>query len=167
MPSQHYPFAFQMTRDNVFQVGETVWAAEWGRGKGKGEILDKQGHSLWRGPPLVAQQSPPRVKQGPGPKKRVILGGSVPSRHATDYTSLFSLQGLPRWPVVKNPPANAEDMGLIPGSGRSPGGRNGNPLQYSCLENSINRGAWRAIVHGAAKSRTWQSMHTHAGKIYI
>ena len=115
-----------MTRDNVFQVGETVWAAEWGRGKGKGKILDKQGHSLWRGPPLVAQQSPPRVKQGPGPKKRVILGGSVPSRHATDYTSLFSLQGLPRWPVVKNPPANAEDMGLIPGSGRSPGGRNGN-----------------------------------------
>ena len=126
MPSQHYPFAFQMTRDNVFQVGETVWAAEWGRGKGKGKILDKQGHSLWRGPPPVAQQSPPRVKQGPGPKKRVILGGSVPSRHATDYTSLFSLQGLPRWPVVKNPPANAEDMGLIPGSGRSPGGRNGN-----------------------------------------
>ena len=115
-----------MTRDNVFQVGETVWAAEWGRGKGKGEILDKQGHSLWRGPPPVAQQSPPRVKQGPGPKKRVILGGSVPSRHATDYTSLFSLQRLPRWPVVKNPPANAEDMGLIPGSGRSPGGRNGN-----------------------------------------
>ena len=74
----------------------------------------------------MAQQSPPRVKQGPGPKKRVILGGSVPSRHATDYTSLFSLQGLPRWPVVKNPPANAEDMGLITGSGRSPGGRNGN-----------------------------------------
>ena len=126
MPSRHYPFAFQMTRDNMFQVGETVWAAEWGRGKGKGETLDKQGHSLWRGPPLVAQQSPPRVKQGPGPKKRVILGGSVPSRHATDYTSLFSLQGLPRWPVVKNPPVNAEDMGLIPGSGRSPGGRNGN-----------------------------------------
>ena len=43
--------------------------------------------------------------------------------------------------VVKNPPANAGDMGLIPGPGRSPGEGNGNPLQYSCLENSVDRGA--------------------------
>ena len=58
--------------------------------------------------------------------------------------------------VVKNPPANAGDIrdtGSIPGSGRSPGEGNGNPLQYSCLENSMDRGAWRAIVHGEAKSR--------------
>ena len=47
---------------------------------------------------------------------------------------------------------NAGDMGLIPGSGRSPGGGNGNPLQYSCLENSTNRGAWQAAVHGVTKS---------------
>ena len=56
--------------------------------------------------------------------------------------------------VVKNPPANAgnkRDVGLIPGSGRSPGEGNGNPLQYSCLENPMDRGAWRAIVHGATK----------------
>ena len=45
-------------------------------------------------------------------------------------------------------------MGLIPGSGRSPGGGNGNPLQYSCLENSMDRGAWWATVHGVAKSQT-------------
>ena len=48
--------------------------------------------------------------------------------------------------------------GLIPGSGRSPGGGNGNPLQYSCLENSMNRGALWATVHGVTKSRTWPSM---------
>ena len=53
--------------------------------------------------------------------------------------------------MVKNLPANAgdaQDGGLIPGSGRSPGIGNGNPLQYSCLENSMNRGACRATVHG-------------------
>ena len=56
--------------------------------------------------------------------------------------------------VVKNPPANAgnkRDVGLIPGSGRSPGEGNGNPLQYSCLENPMDREAWRATVHGATK----------------
>ena len=58
--------------------------------------------------------------------------------------------------MVKNLPANAgdgRDTGLIPGLGRSPGEGCGNPLQYSCLENSIDRGAWRAIVHWIAKSR--------------
>ena len=58
--------------------------------------------------------------------------------------------------VVKNLPAtagNARDMGLIPGSGRSPGEGNGNPLQYSCLENPMDREAWQATVHGVAKSQ--------------
>ena len=55
---------------------------------------------------------------------------------------------------VKNPAANARDTGLIPGSGRSPGGGLGNPLQCSCLENPMDRGAWRAIFLGFAKSRT-------------
>ena len=50
--------------------------------------------------------------------------------------------------MVKNPTANAGDIGSIPGSGRSPGERNGNPLQYSCLGNAINRGAWWAMVQG-------------------
>ena len=55
---------------------------------------------------------------------------------------------------VKNLPANAGDVGSIPGSGRSPGGGNGNPLQYSCLKNPSDRGAWQATVHRAAKSQT-------------
>ena len=49
--------------------------------------------------------------------------------------------------VVKDPPANAGDAGLVPGLGRSSGEGNGNPLQYACLENSLDRGAWQAIVH--------------------
>ena len=53
--------------------------------------------------------------------------------------------------MVKNPTANAGDAGLIPGSGRSPGEGNGNPHQYSCLENSNDRGAWWAIVHGVTR----------------
>ena len=56
--------------------------------------------------------------------------------------------------MVKNLPANAGDTVLIPGSGKSPGEENGNTLQYSCLENLMDRGVWQAIVHGAAKSRT-------------
>ena len=60
--------------------------------------------------------------------------------------------------LVKNPPANAgrdpRDVGSIPGSGRSPEGGNANPCQYSCLENSMDRGAWPATVHGVTKSRT-------------
>ena len=53
-------------------------------------------------------------------------------------------------------------MGSIPGSGRSPGGGNGNPLHYSCLENSMDRGAWQAIVHVVPKSLTQLSIaHTH------
>ena len=61
---------------------------------------------------------------------------------------------MPGSSAVKNPLANigdARDAGLIPGPGRSPGGGNGNPLQYSCLENPLDRGAWRATVHGVAK----------------
>ena len=69
--------------------------------------------------------------------------------------------------MVKNPPADAgdiRDMGSIPGLGRSPGGGPGNPLQYSFLENPLDRRAWRATVHRAAKGRTRlkrMSMHTH------
>ena len=56
--------------------------------------------------------------------------------------------------VVKNPPANAGGAGLIPESGRSPGGRNSNSLQYSCLENPRSRGAWQTTVHRVTRSRT-------------
>ena len=53
--------------------------------------------------------------------------------------------------MVKDPPANAGDVGLIPGSGISPGGGNGHPLQYSCLGNPMDTGAWQVTVHGAVK----------------
>ena len=55
--------------------------------------------------------------------------------------------------VIKNQPANAGDSGLNSGSGRSPGEGNGNPLQYSCLENSMDRGGWWATIHGVTKSQ--------------
>ena len=60
-------------------------------------------------------------------------------------------KGFPGVLVVKNLPANVGDVSLIPGSGKSPGGGNGNPLQYSCLGNHMDRGAWWATVHGVAK----------------
>ena len=55
--------------------------------------------------------------------------------------------------MVKNAPANVRDVGSIPGSGRSPGVGSGNPLQYSCLENPMDRGAWQATVHGVTNSQ--------------
>ena len=65
-------------------------------------------------------------------------------------------QGLPYSADGKEPACNAGDLGSIPGSGRSPGEGNGNPLQQSFLENSMDRGAWRAIVHGVAKN--WKGL---------
>ena len=74
--------------------------------------------------------------------------------------SLEKIWGFPGGSVVKNPlpmhrvknlPANAGDVGSIPGSGRSPGEGNGNPLQYSCLGNPMDRGAWQATFHGVTK----------------
>ena len=78
--------------------------------------------------------------------------------------------GFPGGSEVKVSASNAGDLGSIPGSGISPGEGNGNPLQYSCLENPMDGGAWWATVHGVAKSRTrlsnftslftsWQSEH--------
>ena len=66
-------------------------------------------------------------------------------------------KGFPGGSVVKNLPANAEDagnLGSIPESGRFPGGGHGNSVQYSCMENPMDRGAWRAMVHGVAESWT-------------
>ena len=64
------------------------------------------------------------------------------------------MEGSPGGSVVKNPPANAGDLGSILGSGRSPGEGNGNPLQYSCLGNPKDRGAWEDTLHGVAERRT-------------
>ena len=63
----------------------------------------------------------------------------------------INLRDFPGGRVVKNPPANARDVGLIPGLGRSPGEGNGKPLQYSCLKNPMDRGAWWTTVHGFMK----------------
>ena len=76
------------------------------------------------------------------------------------FGSDICLQGFPGGAAVKNTLASAggaRDAGLIPGSGKSPGIGNGNLLQYSCLENSMDRGDWRATVHGLAKSQTRRS----------
>ena len=66
-------------------------------------------------------------------------------------------EGFPGGSDGKESACNAGDQGSVPGLGRSPGGGNGNPLQYSCLEDSMDRGAWRAIVCGVAESQTWSS----------
>ena len=66
--------------------------------------------------------------------------------------------------MVNNPPVNAGDAGSIPASGISSGEGNGNPLQYSCLGNPMDRGTWQAIFHGVAKSRTQLSNSTTAKK---
>ena len=74
--------------------------------------------------------------------------------------------GFPDGASGKTLPANAEDvrgLGSVPGSGRLPGGGHGNPLQCSCLENPMDRGAWRAAVRGVAKSRSrLKRLSTHA-----
>ena len=63
----------------------------------------------------------------------------------------LSILGFPSGSVGKKSACNTGDAGLIPGLGRSPGGGNGNPPQYSCLENPMDRGAWQVIVHGVAR----------------
>ena len=76
--------------------------------------------------------------------------------------------GFPDGSVIKNMPANAgDDAGLISGSGRSSGEENGYPLQYSCLENSVDRGAWWAIVHGAAKESDMTERLTHTHTLWV
>ena len=80
----------------------------------------------------------------------------------TSLSSSKSIKDFPVGPMVKNLPANAGDLGSIPGSGRSPGEGNDNPLQYSCLENPMDRGAWGATVHRVAKSQTRLSTAQHS-----
>ena len=79
------------------------------------------------------------------------------------------MYGFPHSSVSKESACNAGDPGSIPGSGRSPGVGNGNPLQYSCLDNPLDRGAWRATVHGVARVghdlATEPPPHSHMGNI--
>ena len=67
---------------------------------------------------------------------------------------IYMYIGFPSGSDGKESACNVGDLGLIPGSGRSAGGGNGNPLQYSCLENCIDREAWQATIHGVTQSQT-------------
>ena len=113
---------------------------------------------IW--PPLPVSPGLVFTLSLPTPSALAILT-SMPQLWCPEM-STFTIQsdllwnwGFPGDSVIKNPPANAGDARLIPGSGRSPGEGNGNPLQYSCLGNSIDRGTWWATAHVVAKSQTW------------
>ena len=82
---------------------------------------------------------------------------------ALNWTELKSLQTVPVGSAVKKLPANAGDAETIPASGRPSGEGNGNPLQYSCLRNPMDRRAWWATVHGIAKRQTWLGRHWCTG----
>ena len=99
----------------------------------------------------------PRDLPNPGiePKSQLSL-----KRHIELFSTSISTLGFPGGSVVKNSPANGGEMGSIPESGRSPGGGYGNPFQDSCLENSTDRGAWKATVHGVAKSQMQLTTHS-------
>ena len=80
--------------------------------------------------------------------------GPGESQGGRNHEERWILEGLPWWLNGKESACPPRDMGLIPRSERSPGEENGNPLQYSCLSNPMDRGVWWATVHGIAKSRT-------------
>ena len=84
----------------------------------------------------------------------VIHGVTKSRTWLSDWTDWWWVGGFPDGSVGKESGCNAGDTGLIPGLGRSPGGGNGNPLQYSWLENPTDRGSWRATVHGVTQNWT-------------
>ena len=97
-------------------------------------------------------------RQGIKLNLRKIGQGTKFMKDVSCFGASLVAQRLKRLPVSA---CNAGDLGSIPGSGRSPGEGNGNPLQYSCLENPVDGGAWWATVHGVTKSWTWLSNFTY------
>ena len=89
---------------------------------------------------------------------RPCQGNPVPSGY---WVSIRARGGFPGGASGTESAYNTGDLGSIPGLGRSPGGGNGNPLQYSCLVNPMDRGAWQTIVHRVTKSWTWLSKPKH------
>ena len=120
---------------------------------------DKSNYSgSWRLQHLLTRNRSKRLEIS---KNMVELNNII---NQMDVIDIYKLLHFPGGLVVKNLPLNAgdaRDTSSVHGSGRSPGGGNGNPLQFSCLENSMGRGAWPTTVHGAAKSRTLLSTNTH------
>ena len=160
----------------------TQWTWVWGSsGKwwwtGRPGVLQSMG-SLYFSPFFLLPRwvyLPPVLRHASPPRRQGSTGwlSSLPSSLVLTCPRLLSpLRANPGWTgrlssggsLVKNPPASAgdpRDSSLIPGLGRSPGEGNAYPLQYSCLENPIDREAWRATVHEVSRSRTWLSTHTH------
>ena len=117
------------------------------------------GHKIYH---LLKGEENKKNTEGNNPKEL-----RQPRHTNTGYSKKSLTQASQVVLVVKNLPANAGDVreaGSIPGSGRSPGGGNSNPFQYSCLENPMDRGAWWATVHGSQRVRhNWRDLaHTHA-----
>ena len=97
-------------------------------------------------------------------KREATVMAPPPTRDSAVLPCFHSCLAFLHWHFPpQSHPLHVGDLGSIPGSGKSPGEENGNPLQYSCLENSMDRGAWRAIVHCVAKESdtTEQITHTH------
>ena len=121
--------------------------------------IDETDKSLVRQRASVVAQL---VKNPPAMRKTPVqsLGREDPLRRDRLPTPVFL--GFPGGSDSKESACNAGDLGSVPGLGRSPGEGNGYPLQYSCLENPMDRGAWRATVHGVTKSQTRLSdFHFH------
>ena len=122
---------------------------------------------------LAQRESPSPVTHPPGDiasGKMLAINGCPcsewklisPSEQRRKRKCVKKKEGFPGYSAVKHLSANAGGAGLIPDPGRSTGEGNGNPLQYPCLGNPMHRGAWRATVHGVAKS--WMRLSTHAKK---
>ena len=119
--------------------------------------------SLWQWLQRMASSSnilAPTGSQGPSWAAVTPTPPLVPLALEKQWFPIWLLELLGR-AVVKNPPVSSGDVGLIPGSRRSPEEGNGNPFQFSCLRNSMDRGAWRATVHGITKNRD-TTEHTQA-----
>ena len=98
---------------------------------------------------MVCQES-----RRPSPLEGLVELNLVAIKAKTYYSDIIRIHRLLRWLSGKVSSHSAGDAGSVPGLGRSPGEGSGNPLQYSCLENSMDRGSWQATVHGVTKSWT-------------